>query len=361
MPRRLAPILVFVGLAACSKTTGVLLTIDGQGISADQLRIVAITATRNDSRLAPATPKAQPLSWPQSLVATFAVDAPIDTTLHVDALLNGAQVAGVDSLPIHVVPGRLVEAEVSFAAPAPMSPPDAAANDLGTHDLAPQRPSYAETVLADSPVAYWRLDDAGSTALDASGHGLNGTYGSQVTHVAPGLVGGDKTAPQFPGGSPGSSQAVVVQQSALLQPATSLTVELWISQASVNPDYAELVAYDGGVANNPPYDVFIAKNKINFGLGNVVLAGATLLTSNVAHHVVVTTDDTTMSIWLDGVLDATQPVSGLINYPSSSYLLGIGSPVSNAAAAFSGRIAEVAIFTLALGPARIAAHFQAAH
>ncbi len=42
----------------------------------------------------------------------------------------------------------------------------------------------AATVLADQPIAYWRLGDtSGTTAVDATGNGYDGTYSDPVTHT----------------------------------------------------------------------------------------------------------------------------------------------------------------------------------
>lgn len=50
--------------------------------------------------------------------------------------------------------------------------------------------SLASEILADSPYGYWPLDDAsGTTAVDASGNGRDGTYTGGVTLAQPGLVG----------------------------------------------------------------------------------------------------------------------------------------------------------------------------
>lgn len=52
--------------------------------------------------------------------------------------------------------------------------------------------AYANTVLADSPIAYWRLGEtSGTTASDATGHGWNGTINPPVTLGQPGAITGD--------------------------------------------------------------------------------------------------------------------------------------------------------------------------
>ena len=46
--------------------------------------------------------------------------------------------------------------------------------------------AYAAVVLADQPLAYWRLDHKTDTAVDASGHGVAGVYGGGVALGVPG-------------------------------------------------------------------------------------------------------------------------------------------------------------------------------
>lgn len=57
---------------------------------------------------------------------------------------------------------------------------------------------YVSSVLADQPLAYWRLDeDAGTTAVDSTGHYV-GTYRNGVTLGVPGILP-DDTAASFDG------------------------------------------------------------------------------------------------------------------------------------------------------------------
>src|SRR3989442_5707000 len=53
-------------------------------------------------------------------------------------------------------------------------------------------PSYRASVLADHPVAYWRLDEeTGTVLVDASGNGNDGTYAGAVTLGQPGALASD--------------------------------------------------------------------------------------------------------------------------------------------------------------------------
>ena len=60
--------------------------------------------------------------------------------------------------------------------------------------------NYPAVVLSDGPLAYWRLGEAsGATAIDATGHGLNGRY-SIVALGTGGAIAGDlDTAASFDG------------------------------------------------------------------------------------------------------------------------------------------------------------------
>src|SRR5262249_55411434 len=56
--------------------------------------------------------------------------------------------------------------------------------------------NFADEVLADGPIGYWRLGERlGSvSAFDASGNGNNGTCSGGITFGQPGFQGGDTAA-----------------------------------------------------------------------------------------------------------------------------------------------------------------------
>ena len=86
--------------------------------------------------------------------------------------------------------------------------------------------SYAQRVLGDSPVSYWRLDESsGTTAADQLG--LNpGTYSGGYTLGVPGAIAGD-SAVAFNG----STGTVTVPNSSSLQTGDVFSLEAWIKPA----------------------------------------------------------------------------------------------------------------------------------
>src|SRR2546421_10125355 len=98
-----------------------------------------------------------------------------------------------------------------------------------------QATGYSGTILADSPIAYWRLGEtSGITAADASGHGNAGTYagaaGAYTLGQAGALFGDADPATKLDG----QAGHVVVPNSAGLQ-TNQVSIELWIKKLIETP------------------------------------------------------------------------------------------------------------------------------
>jgi hypothetical protein len=89
----------------------------------------------------------------------------------------------------------------------------------------PPSTAYADAVLADSPIGYWRLgESSGTTAADASGGGHPGTYnGGNVTLGVTGAVGGNTAIT-----SNGSVTGPPVTIATYASTPTTLTIEGWV-------------------------------------------------------------------------------------------------------------------------------------
>ena len=87
-----------------------------------------------------------------------------------------------------------------------------------------RRRTYSSSVLADSPLAYWRLgESSGSTAADASGNGRTGSFLNTPTLGTGGALTSDSNTAV---GFNGTDEYVTVPYAAALNPA-QVTVEAW--------------------------------------------------------------------------------------------------------------------------------------
>lgn len=231
-------------------------------------------------------------------------------------------------------------------------------------DAAGTAESYADTVLADSPRVYYRLNETdGPGVIDASPNGTNAVSGPNPP-AAPGLKFGESSLPGlgtsalFTNGAPDSS----VQVPGLGSHA-AITIEAWV--------------YPQSRPSTGDFDVIY--NSRNFGLGAVHLqfidSGTLRFTINGAGeadfgtgtdfpldtwtHVVATFDNATdeAKVYANGQLLQTFVFSG--NQDAALTIADVG--MWNASIReFDGRIDDFAIYTSVLSDERIQTHYQAA-
>jgi hypothetical protein len=161
--------------------------------------------------------------------------------------------------------------------------------------------SYRSTILADSPTAYYRLDElSGSTAIDSSGNGYNGTVSSSgVTYSQAGAIVGDTdTCMLF-------SSTAQLALPYTLNPSTwtALSLEYWI--------------------------------KLSSGW----------------QYVVITTSNTT------GI--TTIYLNGSVYTSGTGDFIGIDTDIYYAGSPQSGDLDEVALYNYVLTPAQIINHYLA--
>jgi len=251
-------------------------------------------------------------------------------------------------------------------------PPGAAAtNGGGTTGAARKKhtineAAYPNAVLADHPVAFYRLDDTGTTMADAGPNGLNGTYGSAVTHNALSLVPNTvDPASGFPGGAWSATKLATVAQSSTLQPA-SISVEAWVSEQAANSGgFVDVIAY--GARSGQGYTLQLTpSNTISWYQtttgGSTYTAGSTVLTPGSAYHVVATYDGANAKIYVNGVLDGSSTGGTAISYAGiGTYGLSFGAAQpTNTRNVFNGTLDDVSVFGAALTQAQVSAHYAAA-
>jgi hypothetical protein len=183
--------------------------------------------------------------------------------------------------------------------------------------------TYANTVLGDSPVAYWRLGEtSGTTAGDSTGNGHTGTYaGGYTLNVLGPLVGDVDTGVLFDGTS-GQMQSAGISLS-----ASQMSVEGWVYPQN-NPSHNSM--YFGfrapsDAANNFYVLQLSGTNTLEWRFRNSAGVAVTLnsaITPSSWHYVSMTYNGSTLTGYVDGVQAVSGAASG--SY-ASSQALWVGS------------------------------------
>lgn len=242
--------------------------------------------------------------------------------------------------------------------PSPTASPTASPTPVGGGG------SYPTVVTGDGPTAYYHLDDTGTKAADASGHGLNGSIGSSVTVGANGLLPayGD-SAVSLPG-SATAAGVVSVPATSLLQPTSAVSLEAWLQFAATPATYTFVTGY-GSDSFYAPYGLFFrtgGKIVAQFYLSSGVLEvpSTKTLVPNTPYYVAATYDGTTGRIYVNGAQAGTAAATGTLkNYlPGSGFSMGDDAGLSDPA--FKGTLDEVAVYAgKVLSAAQVSNHYVA--
>lgn len=204
--------------------------------------------------------------------------------------------------------------------------------------------AYANAVLDDSPVAYWRLGEQSlaQTLKDQTGS-FNGTWNSG-TLGEPGLVG-DGTSYK-----PGASGYGSIPNDADLHLSPPFTVELWFKDSGSG----NKVLFEKDENKFSMQREASGVMKMNIGSASNHLATGSTYNDGDPHHIVFVVDGANSKIYVDGVQD-----TNVVNVAAIAWSTGpvyIGS--RHGIVAYDGWIDEIAMYDYALSEARIIAHYE---
>lgn len=218
--------------------------------------------------------------------------------------------------------------------------------------------TYQNEVLADAPYIYLTHPSGAINTNAGSATGLTITNGAGATAVA---VSGTYTGTagvQY--NATNAYQQVANASANLLDGRQPFTVEAWIKRNTTTglgvivaraPASGTMLWYVNGTALTA---------QMNPSSTNVNLTAAGVITSTTAwYHVVWTNDGTNARLYVNGAQVATvASVAGPTQTTARPILIGHDS-TANGANYLHGDMDEFAMYTTALSPARIAAHYTA--
>jgi Concanavalin A-like lectin/glucanases superfamily len=265
--------------------------------------------------------------------------------------------------------------------------------------------AYRELVLADRPVAYYRLDEtSGTVAHDSGPHHLDGTIGRRVRVGQPRLIADAPRSAEFRGANTSSAdEDIRVPRTQAFELRNSISYELWVDPYTVDPhgnNAGDITLLSYGDDLNPDkqhcrWELGLDAHSHVFNLQMVVYGHSTepvsirhpraLLAATLdrlsgdkrvarefygaagsvgypaAHRLyqlVSTYDGDTIRMYVNGVLNNELRVHGVIDGYTAHDGLSIGGEYANVNPVFYGRIGEVSVYDHVLTPARIRAHYE---
>ncbi|HSO32003.1 MAG TPA: LamG domain-containing protein [Labilithrix sp.] len=243
------------------------------------------------------------------------------------------------------------------ASPEGAALPDARADAADAADAAGSR--YRAAVLADSPLAYYRLDDTGDIARDELG-AHDGHIKGTLAATAGALAGDANRAAAFDGAS-----FVEIGDVFPFLGTASFSIEAWARPLAPASDpgcmVAKNVPTDGGsVADG--YALFLESdsNQVTQArFHDSVEDGATgpVIEAGKFAHVVSTYDGTTIRLYVDG--EKVTELTSTSNLAVVPRPLTLGASRGGAYCYFRGALDEIAIYGSALPGDRIRAHHDA--
>jgi hypothetical protein len=247
--------------------------------------------------------------------------------------------------PFSSVSPSMQDAGVEAGSVAPS--PDAAATDNSP---------YRAAVLADGPIAYWRLGETqGPTAKDEVGS-HDGTYNGGCTWTTQGAVPGNGALSL----ADNSNCEVDVGDAFQFENQLPFTVEAWASTTSQDNNCCSHI-FTHEVRRNGPqagYALLVDSPKTIFAerVGGADVEDVPIATNRFV-YVVLTYDGSAMKLYVDGDLGNTANNAAMTAAMQVHAFIGSAGGENY----FRGAIDEVAIYDKPLSADRIAAHLQAAH
>lgn len=215
---------------------------------------------------------------------------------------------------------------------------------------------YADEVLRDAPLVYWRLNDAGPAAtLDASGHGHDGVVAGDVMfQIAGALTADGDGAIRLTG----DGSHIELASGVVPIGAAARTFEAWV-YIEATPAADTLLSH-GLAEPGRGVNLHLTADEATVDVGGHRI-GATGLTFVGWHHLAWTFpgpdhDSSAWQLWIDGQKAVIATLSGSPRMlDTADAPLRLGRHLSTSTG-WSGRIDEFAIYDRALSGPRLAAH-----
>ena len=228
--------------------------------------------------------------------------------------------------------------------------------------------AYPDVILADNPIAYYRLEEApgSGTAVDSSASGaFPGVYNINGSYPLLGQPGIDTNSIALSVAQPSS---VTAGYYAELNQQAPFSFEIWAKPISTDPaNYRCPIGNFSGWGTATQSGWYVYQTPGSPATFACITASGVWITSPAValfnwYHLVGTYNGTTMSFYVNGVLIGTQNAAG---YTANSVNNAGVNPIAlgnrgdaSGYGAFDGSLDEFAYYTNALTAAQVLTHYQ---
>ena len=215
--------------------------------------------------------------------------------------------------------------------------------------------TFAAPAAMPQEAAWWKLDDAGARAVDASGRGLHGVISGGAT-----LVQGKRGGALWLGGP----ESAVSGSGALPAGSSPRTISAWIKPADPPVDTAAIFDYGSDSRDSAANHFALAllpDGKVRFGSGALTssVTSAGRLRADAWHLVTASYEGPVTNvtrIFVDGKLDSAQKLSAAPDTePKAKWRIG---QFLAGGSTFRGAVDDVRVYRQALGDAQAAALYR---
>ena len=238
---------------------------------------------------------------------------------------------------------------------------DASTNDAGTD----AGNTYADVILADSPLAYFRLNETSGTTIQSDVNLYTGSFVRGVALGTPSPIGHDPSnrAATFSMSDGGVVDSDLTLGDNFTFPGQQpFTAEAWIK-----PTSTQFPSHVLSKADRSPgvhgWNICVASGPIVWierGDPNVIHSTTMPITLGVWSHVVGVYDGTQLLIYVNGVSGSSRAmVDASIGVATTAAFMGSANGGVEEGHGFVGALDEVAIYDKALTTAQVLAHYNA--
>ena len=228
--------------------------------------------------------------------------------------------------------------------------------DSGSPDSGP---TYRDEILADNPLAYYRLgESSGTVASDETGNGHTGTYVAVMQGVPGALASDPNTAVSI---VKADTSHVALSDRLTVSGRGAFSIEAWIKPNALDETYRFVVCNERSAPRHGYAIVVHAQHGVFFEryvANDQKATPAAAIAAGVYSHVVGTYDGSTLRLYMNGALASEE--GDVRNMPAYTTPAAIGAYLQFADSVFDGAVDEVALYATALAPDRVKPHFDAA-